>query len=219
MNTTKVVAEPIEVHSRCIELFDAEPKELFMIAQASAAARNEKTPFMPNFAGGMLGHIYGVEQLKVTFVKKKGWAEGCVSGVDHVISQKLRRKIMFQNVDVAGSERFEPKSMSPIGDAKRGAVEKEVPFLFPAFEAEEIQRQQRLEAFYTADPWFLCVSYDKEGVPACEISLPCGIEDGRFAPSFVERIFIELPDEFDPQGQQGIDLNPPTDIKPIISRK
>lgn len=172
---------------------------------------------MPPFAGGMLAHIYGVEQLKATFVNKDGWIVGCVGGVDHVISVKRNRKIMFQNVDLAATERFEPQACSVIGEAKRAAVEQEPLRLFPYMQAEDDERRQRDEAFYNAEPWFYCVSY-KDGVPSCELSRPRGIEKGGFAKNFVERIFIEIDGESGslmPEKQE----NPPTDIKPIVTRK
>ena len=83
----------------------------------------------------------------------------------------------------------------------------------------EAQRRKKLDTFYLADPWFVCVSYDENGAPSCEISLPRGIEGGNFASTFVKRIFIGIGDGFDPEGVRISDDNPPTDIKPIVSRK
>tara|TARA_R110002094_G_scaffold57752_2_gene68857 strand:+ start:246 stop:821 length:576 start_codon:yes stop_codon:yes gene_type:complete len=189
------------------------------IALAAAAARNEKTDLMPAFSGGMLAHIYGVEQLKAVFAYKGGYTTDAISNLDHALSKSRNVKIMFQNVDIAASPRFEPKANSKIGEAKRGAVEKASPMFFAELNEAEAQRQEKLNAFFSSDAWFICVSYDKNGVPSCEISLPRGIEEGNFAPTFVKRIFIEIGDGFDPEGLRLSDDNPPTDIKPIVSRK
>ena len=87
MPSCTLIVDPIEVHNECATLFGVEPHEIMSIALAAAAARNEKTDLMPAFSGGMLAHIYGVEQLKAVFAYKGGYTTDA-------ISTRFRRAVM-----------------------------------------------------------------------------------------------------------------------------
>ena len=219
MHPCRVISAPAQGHSRCLDKFGIEPEEMLRIGFAAAAARNEKTDLMPKFSGGMLAHIYGVEQLKATFSSVDGYQLGSLQGIDFVWSKERDLKIMFQNVDIAGSDRFEPEALSAIGDIKVGMVEGEQQSLFAEFDEAERQRKSKLNEIFKAQPWFVMVSYSEDGEPALEVSQPRSVEGGNFAKNFVERIFINREDDPVKLLEDDSDDNKPTDIKPVITKK
>lgn len=215
----RIVKDADEVEARLKEKFGVGRQDIIRIALTALGARNDSIAFDPRFTKGMLAYIYGVRALREVFVLQAKYEPRSHYNIESVYSDSRGLKIMFQSADSACDEKVNPSAISEIGAAKQIFIERSAEgFLFPEMEKEEDERISKLTAFDKAEAWYIIVCFTNDSI-LCEISHPKGVVGQQFS-GFFERIFIINDGELGPGGL--IDLSdelPPTEIKPVISKK
>jgi len=152
-------------------------------------------PFMPANAAGTMAYHHGVEAMRMQFVGDH-YRMDRTGGIESIISQDGKRKVVFQNVDVASSKTMEPSPRSEKGSGLEQACTLN---LFEAL-GVKLPRQVRQDNGVSA-VFFIMV--DDRG--AVEVSRPV-LKDGGFA-GLVQRILVS----------DGTDLEVEIKSKPLAA--
>lgn len=216
MAKTKLVVEEHDVDARLAD-FGVTRTDIIRIALAALGARNDSIAFDPKTAKGQFSYIYGVRALRDVFVPA-GYEPVSKQNIESVYDASNGRKIMFQSADTACLESQEPKAISDIGAGKETVIGNSSLYLFPYMEEEERARRAKLSAYEVAEAWYVYAAFLNDTV-ACELSQPASVVDKQFS-DFIERIFILHEGGAGPAGLLNLDDNtPPTEIKPLISKR
>ena len=215
MLATKLVIEPSDVIERLRD-FGTTREDIAQVALAAMAARNDSVAFDPKTAPGQLAYIYGVRSLRERLVPS-GYDPVSRGNIESAWDRERGRKVMLQTVDVPWMLGQDPEARHEIGQGKTRVIERSTGFLFREMEEAAAREREAMSDYDRAEAWYVCVAYQQDSV-TCELSRPSGVEDGKFT-GFEERIFI-LGRGVGPDTLLKLDGGqPPTDIKPIVSRR
>ena len=217
MQPCRIIKDEIEVDSRLAE-FGITREEALRIVRAVVVAHNDAVGFDPLTAAGLFRYIYGTRAVRETFcTPPRGWSVYRVRGIESAYDPTNGRKIIYQSVDRAAVEGYEPKAISDKGKAAAQEIADSTGYLFPEMERERRAAEDDARRYQDAAAWHFCVSIDGDDVRA-ELSLPRAVDDKNFA-GFIERIFIL--EEGDWGGDMILeDDEGPAEIEePIVTKK
>lgn len=138
----------------------------------------DSSPLMAANAPGTLAYHYGVLEMRVQFLGEN-WEFSREGGIEAVYNRKLKKKLVFQNVDIACSRINDPKPRSEKG---AGAERECQGNLFAYYGLDAPKKVRAPQTGVTVH--FIMV--DERG--AVELSRPV-VEDKKFT-GFIERIFV-----------------------------
>lgn len=216
---TRIISEQHPVGSRIAD-FGFTKEGFKKICEAVAHGRNLKTALQPKTAGGQFKYIYGVEGMREVALSSKGvkYESFSKQNIEGVFDAVNGRKIMFQTVDRACSV-VPPQPKSKIGEGKRKFIEKSNQgFLFPEMQAAEDANIQYLNAFDSAECWYVMISISENDAFDCELTRVKGVTDDEFS-GFIERIWVLKDGEhviIDDNAEHNDDAY---EIKPQITKK
>ena len=174
---------------------------------AVAVARHEAanaTPYHCMNASGTFAYQHGTWAIRHEFVGKD-WTIDRADGVEAILSQDGKIRVIFSNVDIACDDLLEPKPRSRKGaGAERACVGNlfgDLPSYAPRPGADEVA------TFY--------LMVDELG--AAELTRPV-IKSGTFH-AYVERIYLSEGGESPGQGLSLDDDDAITDFDPAVARK
>jgi hypothetical protein len=188
MAADHIIVQDYEVASRLDQL-GLSATELIGVVHQAVAAKASFVLNHPVNAAGQLSYIYGTGALRDT-LRPKGWRIDRTGNIEATFDPKTGIKVVFQNADNACDDSRDPKAISDKGPAASKAVDLGQPNLFPEFDVEDRENDQRENAAL----WYLFVYINGDDVRA-ELSFPKRIEDGQFK-GFNERIYILKPGEW-----------------------
>lgn len=186
MSKDTELAKHFETENK-LERFGLTKADLIEVAMKAITAKNESVSIDPINAKGQLSYIFGTRAIRAALLSKGDWLVDRQDGIESVLNQKLKVRVIFQNVDKACSV-FEPKAISGKGKGSKRMVENATMPLFPELE-KEFESQSNFEV------WYFCVSDNDDEIQA-ELSRPRSIEAGQFG-RFLERIFVVGGNAFD----------------------
>jgi hypothetical protein len=116
MAETIVRREPWEVSARLAELQLGPVERLLRVRSIAISASADATPFHPANAAGTLGYQHGTFGLRDEFCKQGApWRLDRADGVEAIINEALKTRVVFANVDVACDDDLKPKPRSRKG--------------------------------------------------------------------------------------------------------
>jgi hypothetical protein len=89
-------------------------KKLLDVRSMAIAASADATPFHPANASGTFAYHYGTFALRTEYVGKE-WRLDRQDGVEAIVNETLRVRVIFANVDVACDDDLKPKPRSRKG--------------------------------------------------------------------------------------------------------
>ncbi|AZN71788.1 hypothetical protein D5400_11360 [Georhizobium profundi] len=187
---TAIIDNPIDVSRRLAD-FELTIDQILAIRDSARAASDDASPLMPQNAPGTLAYIHGVGALRSQIIDMD-WSIDRTLGVEAVINTKLGFRIGFQNVDRSCDSTFPPMPRSEKGN---GAAQLCRLPLFDFFgvvletDADRVPVDNRHDSGAEIVTYFVMVGEDG----SVELSCPI-IANKRYA-QFVERIFIDRPDD------------------------
>ena len=186
MVETIVRRDPWDVAARIGELQLAVDGLLRVRAMAVGAAA-DATPFHPANAAGTFSYHHGTFGLRKEFVGKI-WRVERPDGVEAIINEELRVRVVFANVDVACDDDLKPKPRSRKGaGAERVCMGK----LFGSLpEYSPAQPRDGWTTFY--------LMVDQRG--AAELTQPV-VKNNTFT-AWIERIYLSNGDDLDLAGRR-----------------
>jgi hypothetical protein len=110
---TVVHREPWEVSARLAEL-QLTIEGLLRVRSIAIAASADATPFHPANAAGTFSYHYGTFALRKEYVGKN-WRVERPDGVEAIVNEKLKARVVFANVDIACDDELKPKPRSRKG--------------------------------------------------------------------------------------------------------
>lgn len=114
MAETVVRREPWEVAERLAELQLGTVEQLLRVRTAAISASADATPFHPANAAGTFAYHYGTFALRKEYVGKV-WRLERPDGVEAIVNEALKVRVVFANVDVACNDDLKPKPRSRKG--------------------------------------------------------------------------------------------------------
>lgn len=186
MNNNNIFREAWEIEPKLLE-FGVTKAEWIQVALKAATARNDSVVIDPINAPGQLAYIFGTRAIREVLLPKKKWKIDRTDNIEATFNPETGIKIIYQNVDLACSNRT-PKAISGKGIAAKRMVENATGYLFQDMEKERV-------AQINSKIWFFCVSVNGDDIRA-ELSRPRSIEGNQFD-EFLERIFIINGNEWD----------------------
>lgn len=188
---TAVIDSPIDASRRLAD-FELTTEQMLAIRDSARAASDDASPLMPQNAPGTLAYIHGVGALRSQILDGE-WVIDRTLGVEAVINHRLGIRIGYQNVDRSCDPDFPPMPRSEKGSGSARLCR--LP-LFDFYGVVLESDADRLPSEDTEDPpsdhvvtYFVMVGEDG----SVELSCPV-IANKRYA-NFVERIFIDRPDD------------------------
>src|SRR5258708_28018814 len=106
--------EPWEVEARLAELQLGPIARLLRIRSVAISASADATPFHPANAAGTLAYQHGTCALRVEFVGEV-WRLDRPDGVEVIVNDALKIRVVFANVDVACDDAMKPRPRSRKG--------------------------------------------------------------------------------------------------------
>lgn len=189
--STSLIDDPAAIETRLAD-FGLNKSQFLAIRDSARAATDDASPLMPLNAPGTLGYIHGVEALRGQILDST-WKIDRTLGIEAVINRELGIRIGYQNVDKACDPVFKPMPRTAKGPASEKMCG------FPLFEHYGMTLETdvgRLPNENIKDPladqvttYFAMVGEDG----SVELSCPI-IKNHRYA-DFVERIFIDTPEQ------------------------
>ncbi|WVT72998.1 hypothetical protein QM996_16090 [Sinorhizobium chiapasense] len=188
---TAIFEKPMDAERRLAD-FALTLGQILAIRDSARAAADDASPLMPLNAPGTLAYIHGVGALRSQVLDDE-WMIDRTLGVEAVINRRLGVRLGYQNVDRACDADFPPMPRSSKGNGTAQLCR------LPLFEYFDIALENdadRLPDQDAKDPlgdqvttYFVMVGEDG----SVELSCPV-IGNKRYA-GFVERIFVDRPDE------------------------
>ena len=114
MVETVVRREPWEVGARLVELQLGPIERLLRVRSVAISASADATPFHPANAAGTLAYQHGTFALRVEFVGEV-WRLDRPDGVEVIVNDALKIRVVFANVDVACDDAMKPNPRSRKG--------------------------------------------------------------------------------------------------------
>ncbi|MBY5817062.1 hypothetical protein HFN60_15660 [Rhizobium leguminosarum] len=186
------ITETLYDAQRRLADFGLAVEQILAIRDSARAAADDASPLMPLNAPGTLAYIHGVGALRAQTLDGD-WTIDRTLGVEAVICRQRGIRLGYQNVDRSCDAIFAPMPRSVKGN---GAAQLCPAPLFDFFGVDLETDADRLPPPETKDPlgdqvrtYFVMVGEDG----SVELSCPV-IGNKRYA-GFVERIFIDRPDE------------------------
>jgi hypothetical protein len=105
--------EPWEVAARMVEL-QLTVEGLLRVRAMAIAASADATPFHPANAPGTFSYHHGTFGLRKEYVGKN-WRLERPDGVEAIVNEKLKIRVVFANVDIACDDELKPKPRSRKG--------------------------------------------------------------------------------------------------------
>lgn len=209
---TLIIENPIDASRRLAD-YGLTVEQILGIRDSARAASDDASPLMPQNAPGTLAYIHGVGALRGQILDGE-WVIDRTLGVEAVINHRLGIRIGYQNVDRSCDPSFPPMPRSEKGSGSARLCR------LPLFEHYGVVLDtdaDRLPNDEATDPhsdqvvtYFVMVGEDG----SVELSCPV-IANKRYA-DFVERIFIDRPDD-DWEARMDPDTGPVEDFDvPVI---
>lgn len=170
---TIIYRDPWDVDRRLAELGLSRAALLKAVAIALQESRNA-TPYHCANAAGTFAYHHGTWAIRNEFVGEQ-WAIDRANGVEAIVNQKLKVRVIFSNIDIACDDDQQPKPRSPKGS---GAERVCAGNLFPDLPHYAPQPPDDFQTFY--------LMVDEKG--ASELSRP--VVSGRTFSAFIERIYL-----------------------------
>jgi hypothetical protein len=114
MTETVVRREPWEVAERLAELQLGPIDKLLKVRSVAISASADATPFHPANAAGTFAYQHGTFALRKEFVGKV-WRLERPDGVEALVNEALKVRVVFANVDIACDDELKPKPRSRKG--------------------------------------------------------------------------------------------------------
>jgi len=114
MIETMVRREPWEVGARVVELELGSVEQLLRVRSLAISASADATNFHPANAAGTFAYHYGTFGLRKEYVGKV-WRLDRPDGVEVIVHEALKIRVIFANVDVACDDQIKPKPRSRKG--------------------------------------------------------------------------------------------------------
>lgn len=172
-------------------------KEIILkIADAAATAKADTMAVEPLNAPGTNAYNKGVAAKRMSLIPL-GWRMSHNRGIEATVNDKLGIQFVFQNVDVACTER-DPQAISEKGSGSRKLIY-EGQRQRDLFERVGGKREQILGV--APKVWLICVSTSGKKLRA-EVSCPLLFEGNQFD-GFAKRIFV-VDQDYDPTPQARI---------------
>src|SRR4051795_6515524 len=111
MIETVVRREPWEVGARVVELELGSVEQLLRVRSLAISASADATPFHPANAAGTFAYHYGTFGLRKEYVGKE-WRLERQEGVEAIVNDALKVRVVFANVDIACDDELKPKPRS-----------------------------------------------------------------------------------------------------------
>lgn len=175
--------EPLEVNARLAEMQIGPVDRLLKVRSVAVAACADATPFHPANAAGTLAYQHGTFALRNEFVVVDGpWRLDRADGVEAIVNDSRKIRIVYTNVDVACDEDIKPKPRSRKGAGSERVCMDNLFGSLPEFAPEQ---REGWETFY--------LMVDERG--AAELTRPV-LKRGTFT-AYIERIFLSNGDDVD----------------------
>jgi hypothetical protein len=212
MLATRIYAEDREIEDR-LAPFGVTQAEFLPVIEAIVGARADAVEDDPVSTPGQFAYIYGTRHMRGLLRSKKylRWRDNNIEGVRHPDRDLI---IVYQNVDLAGSEFHDPRAISGKGAGADRIVDLAQGSLFTREDLDRIN-PIKLDPVNTGI-WFFCVSVDGDNVGA-ELSLP--LIEGKNFKHFIERIFILRPGEWEAQKLARVIVPGAAEFEPMITRR
>jgi hypothetical protein len=207
LQATTVLREDWEVGSR-LKRLGLDKTKLLTVRNIAVGAAADATPYHPANAAGTFAYQHGTFGLRINFVDEKEWKADRPNGVEAIVNNRLRIRVVFANVDIACEDEHEPK-----GRSDRGAGAERLCAGNSLF--------QNLPRFVNVDPlssdgwttFYLMVS------PKGAAELTCAkVVNGQFS-NFIERIYLSNGSDVEPDIRRSADEGEAQNFEPQISRK
>ncbi len=114
MVETVVRREPWEVDARLAELQLGSVERLLKVRSIAISASADATPFHPANSAGTFAYHYGTFALRNEYVGKV-WRLDRADGVEAIVHEALKVRVVFSNVDIASNDDLKPKPRSRKG--------------------------------------------------------------------------------------------------------
>jgi hypothetical protein len=114
MAETVVRRDPWDVELRLAELQLGPIDRLLKVRSVAVAASADATPFHPANASGTLAYQHGTFALRDEFVGKD-WRLDRLDGVEAIVNEVLKIRVVYSNVDIACDDELMPKPRSKKG--------------------------------------------------------------------------------------------------------
>lgn len=197
--------EPWEVEPRVVELQLGSVAQLLKVRSVAISASADATPYHPANSAGTFAYHHGTFALRNEYVGKK-WRLDRADGVESIVNDQIKTRIIFSNVDVAADDLMKPKPRSRKGaGAERVCVGNTLFGLLPEFAPRQ------------PDGWatfYLMV--DDRG--AAELTRPV-VKNNTFT-AYIERNYLSNGDDLDRDPRGSLDDDDVADVfDPEVVRK
>jgi hypothetical protein len=197
--------EAWDVAARLAELQLGSADRLLKIRTAAIGASADATPFHPANAPGTLAYLHGTFALRKEYVGKD-WRLDRQHGVEAIVNETIKVRVVFSNVDVACNDTERPKPRSKKGAGAERVCQGNLFEWLPEFVPQQ------------PDGWItFYLMVDPRG--AVELTRPV-VEHGTFT-AWIERIYLSNGDDLDLEGER-LPLNDDdvaNDFDPEVVRK
>jgi hypothetical protein len=210
MFAPRIYREEREVNARLLP-FGVTRAELLEAVRGVVSARADAVENDPLGAAGQFAYIFGTRYIRTLF-RSKGYLLYREENIESVRHPERSLTIVYQSVDIAGSEHPEPRAVSGKGSGADRVIDAAQGRL--AFPEESIRRHR---GGINTGVWFFCVSVQGDDVRA-ELSLPAGVGGGNFD-GFIERIFIVREGDWAKLSIREEDDSDAPQFEPVVTRK
>jgi hypothetical protein len=181
MAETVVRREPWEVAARLAELQLGSVEQLLKVRSVAISASADATAYHPANSAGTFAYHHGTFALRNEYVGKV-WRLDRADGVEAIVNDALKVRVIFSNVDVASNDDMTPKPRSRKG---AGAERVCVGNLFGSLPEFAPRQPDGWATFY--------LMVDERG--AAELTRPV-IRNSTFS-SYIERNYLSNGDDLD----------------------
>ncbi len=203
MVETVVRREPWEVGARLAELQLDPIDRLLKVRSAAISASADATDFHPANAAGTFAYQHGTFSLRFEFVGKI-WRLDRAEGVETIVNDALKIRVIYANVDVACDDDLKPKPRSRKG---AGAERVRVGNLFGSLPEFAPRQPDGWQTFY--------LMVDEGG--AAELTRPV-VKHNTFT-AYIERNYLSNGDDLDSEALPLHDDGVADGFDPEVIRK
>jgi hypothetical protein len=180
---TVIRREPWEVEARLAELKLGPVGRLLKVRSMAISAAADATPFHPANAPGTFAYHHGTFGLRDEYVRpKEEWRLDRLDGVEAIINEAAKLRVVYANVDIACNDELEPKPRSRKG---AGAERLCMGNLFGSLPRYAPQQPDGFATFY--------LMVDAHG--AAELTQPV-VKNNTFT-AYIERNYLSNGDDLD----------------------
>jgi hypothetical protein len=190
MVETVVRREPWEVAVRLAELQLGSVAQLLKVRSVAISASADATAYHPANSAGTFAYHYGTFALRNEYVGKV-WRLDRADGVEAIVNDALKIRVIFSNVDIASDELMKPKPRSRKGaGAERVCVGNNLFGSLPEFAPRQ------------PDGWAtFYIMVDERG--AAELTRPV-VKNNTFT-AYIERNYLSNGDDVDRDPRRLLD--------------